>query len=99
MQKRLSHLIFSFFIQTYKATADFDEGKKMYDGYSNVGENFLKLRNIVLERKQPRRMLVQANTTVNGNYKMFFLSLDLEKLEYITSSHSIPMLFFIQEMT
>ena len=69
-----SDFVFNIFVflQTYKTTADFDEGKKMYGGYSNVGEKFLKLRNIVLERKQPRRMLVQANTTVNGNYKSVF---------------------------
>lgn len=38
----------------------------MYDGYSSVGEEFLELRKIVLARKQPRRMLVQANTRIQG---------------------------------
>ncbi len=38
----------------------------MYDSYSSVSEKFLELRQLVLARKQPRRMLVQANTSIKG---------------------------------
>ena len=38
----------------------------MYDGYSDVSAEFLELRKLVLARKQPRRMLVQANTNIQG---------------------------------
>ena len=41
----------------------------MYDGYSNVNEEFLELRKLVLARKQPRRMLVQANTSIQGTVR------------------------------
>ncbi|XP_046841556.1 dipeptidyl peptidase 3-like isoform X2 [Xenia sp. Carnegie-2017] len=54
-------------LQIYKSTADYEKGKKMYCGYSQVNEKFLDLRRIVLMNKQPRRMLVQANTTLQDN--------------------------------
>lgn len=60
-------LICSFHLQIYKSTADFEQGKKMYNAYSGVNEEFLELRKVVLARKQPRRMLVQANTVLKGN--------------------------------
>ncbi|CAB3983514.1 dipeptidyl peptidase 3-like [Paramuricea clavata] len=54
-------------LQIYKSTADYEQGKTMYDGYSSVDEKFLELRKLVLAKKQPRRMLVQANTNIQGD--------------------------------
>eukprot|EP00058_Branchiostoma_floridae_P003685 XP_002589173.1 hypothetical protein BRAFLDRAFT_124049 [Branchiostoma floridae] len=58
-------------LQVYKSTADYPSGKALYDKYSAVSEEgthkWLTLRDIVLARKQPRRMLVQVNTTVKDN--------------------------------
>lgn len=55
-------------LQVYKSTADYKNGKEMYDHYSDVNDSqephFLSLRAIVLDRKQPRRMFVQQHTTV-----------------------------------
>ncbi|XP_053404717.1 dipeptidyl peptidase 3-like isoform X2 [Mercenaria mercenaria] len=55
-------------LQVYKATADVEAGKKMYDTYSDVHDNeephFISLREIVLARKQPRKMFVQHNTSL-----------------------------------
>ncbi|XP_046567145.1 LOW QUALITY PROTEIN: dipeptidyl peptidase 3-like [Haliotis rubra] len=55
-------------LQVYKSTADVAEGKKMYDFYSDVNDNakphFLSLREVVLARKQPRKMFVQHHTSV-----------------------------------
>ena len=59
-------LLETFLLQIYKSTADYEKGKKMYDNYSNVSGKFLELRQLVLARKQPRRMLVQANTNIQG---------------------------------
>lgn len=55
-------------LQVYKATADVVEGRKMYEYYSDVHDceepHFISLREIVLARKQPRKMFVQHNTSV-----------------------------------
>ncbi|XP_015918043.2 dipeptidyl peptidase 3 isoform X1 [Parasteatoda tepidariorum] len=53
-------------LQLYKATADIESARKMYDGYSLVSSEaahpFLDYRNIVMARKKPRIMFVQVNT-------------------------------------
>jgi len=49
-------------LQVYKATADFESAKAMYDFYSSVDEDFANMRMIVLDRKLPRRMFVQPRT-------------------------------------
>nr|XP_042907944.1 dipeptidyl peptidase 3 isoform X2 [Parasteatoda tepidariorum] len=55
-------------LQLYKSTADVSTAKAMFEKYSVVtseGSNpFLKYREIVLERRKPRRLCVQANTVV-----------------------------------
>lgn len=42
----------------------------MYEGYSTVSDsgahNFLRLRETVIQRKEDRKMFVQANSRVNG---------------------------------
>ncbi|XP_031572146.1 dipeptidyl peptidase 3-like [Actinia tenebrosa] len=54
-------------LQVYKSTADYEGGKALYDHYSKVEEEFLEYRKIVLARKTPRRMFVQANTRCQDN--------------------------------
>ena len=46
----------------YKSTGDLAAAKEMYDKYSEVSEPWDSRRNIVVDRKQPRSILVQANT-------------------------------------
>ncbi|CAL8280015.1 unnamed protein product [Arctogadus glacialis] len=57
-------------LQVLKATADVAGGRALYDGYSAVTDsgphNFLRLRDTVLLRKEDRKMLVQANTRLQG---------------------------------
>ena len=49
------------------STADSTAARAIYGQYSAVDEYFLKLREIVLARKVPRRMFVQPHTACNGN--------------------------------
>ncbi|KAK7925906.1 hypothetical protein WMY93_008216 [Mugilogobius chulae] len=57
-------------LQVFKATADVEGGRALYEKYSTVSDtgahNFLRLRETVLLRKEARKIFVQANTTVKG---------------------------------
>ncbi|UYV78782.1 DPP3 [Cordylochernes scorpioides] len=54
-------------LQVYKATADLAKAREMYDAYSNVNEAYVGYRAVVMERKKPRKMFVQANTSLEGD--------------------------------
>lgn len=51
----------------YKSTADFENGSKFFGDMSTVGLDFwgTKVRNVVLKNRQPRKVFVQANTTLD----------------------------------
>lgn len=58
-------------MQVYKSMADVVAGEELYSHYSTVTEEdggWLSLRDIVLARKMPRRMLVQPLTIQTGKY-------------------------------
>ncbi|KAJ9606867.1 hypothetical protein H2200_008877 [Cladophialophora chaetospira] len=53
-------------LHIYKATADFDAGKKLYDSITDVDEWWAETaRPIVLKKKTPRKVFVQANTVLD----------------------------------
>lgn len=54
-------------LQVFKSTADYVSGKSLYDRYSAVDDEFLALRKTVLARKTPRRMFVQAHTSLTDD--------------------------------
>ncbi|XP_043234996.1 dipeptidyl peptidase 3-like isoform X4 [Amphibalanus amphitrite] len=58
-------------LQVYKATADVPAARAMFDHYSEVPESgphpFANWIPIILEKKQPRRFLVQAHTELKGD--------------------------------
>ena len=54
-------------IHIYKATADVETGGSFYRGMTDVDMEFwgTKVRDVVLKNKQPRKVFVQANTTLD----------------------------------
>ncbi|KAI8808913.1 peptidase family M49-domain-containing protein [Cladochytrium replicatum] len=55
-------------LQVYKSIADAETGTAMYNEITAVPHELLALRDIVLARKQPRKVFVQANTLIqDGN--------------------------------
>ncbi|KAF2093086.1 dipeptidyl peptidase-like protein III [Rhizodiscina lignyota] len=54
-------------LHVYKATADYAGGSKMYEDITSVDDWYkTKLRPVVLAKKTPRKVFVQANTVVEG---------------------------------
>eukprot|EP00980_Cylindrotheca_fusiformis_P011381 scaffold2638_cov114-Cylindrotheca_fusiformis.AAC.9 len=46
-------------LQVYKSLGDVENGSKLYNGLSEVPEDMLDLRSIVMARKEPRKILIQ----------------------------------------
>ncbi|XP_071490506.1 dipeptidyl peptidase 3-like [Diadema antillarum] len=67
-------------LQVYKSLGDFETGKAFFNGYSVVDdstpEKFLSLRQVVLDRKQPRRIFVQCNTFVGSDGEVVLTEYD-----------------------
>ena len=54
-------------LHVYKSTADFEAGKKLYDDITSVDEWWAeKVRPVVLSKKTPRKVFVQANTVLDA---------------------------------
>ena len=55
-------------LHIFKATADIESGKALYEGITNVDEFWAKkIRPEVLRQKKPRKVFVQANTYLEGD--------------------------------
>lgn len=54
-------------LQIFKSTADYEKANALYEHYSSVDETFSKWRELVLLNKQPRLVMVQANTEIVGD--------------------------------
>ena len=56
---------FLFKIHILRWTGDYEKGKEFFEGYSTVDEFFLKIRDIVIRNKKPRRLELQGNLFMN----------------------------------
>ncbi len=52
---------FLIILQTYKSSGASDRAQKFYDEYSTVSDYFLKVREIVVKKKSPRRIELNNN--------------------------------------
>lgn len=52
---------FLIILQTYKSSGAVERAQKMYAHYSKVDGDFLKMRDLVIANKKPRRVEVQTN--------------------------------------
>ena len=58
-------------LHVYKSTADFEAGKKLYDDVTEVDSWWAeKVRPVVLQKKTPRKVFVQANTVLGEDGKV-----------------------------
>ena len=56
-------------LHVYKSMGDYEEAKKFFDHYSTVDETMLKVREIVIARKRPRRIELQPNLMLGDDGK------------------------------
>ena len=54
-------------LHIYKCTANVEEARKMYETVTNVNDFWgMEVRDVVLKKKTPRKVFVQANTFEEG---------------------------------
>ena len=53
-------------LHSYKAMGDYNSAKTFFDHYSKVDDEMLKVRQIVLAHKLPRRLELQPNLTLDA---------------------------------
>lgn len=55
-------------LHIFKATADLEAGKKLYEDYTNVNSWYAdKVRPEVIRQAKPRKVFVQSNTFLEGD--------------------------------
>jgi len=75
-------------IHVYKSTGDLENGSKLYNEMCRVDMDFwgTKVRDAVLAQKQPRKVFVQANTTLDeATGKVAFKHYDASPIGMVTS--------------
>ena len=81
-------------LQVYKSLGDFESADEMFSKHSKVTEQWLQWRDIVIDRKQPRKMKVQANTIIKGNLIPFKSSCFLGRPQKLKKSFTVDLKTF-----
>ncbi len=58
-------------LHIYKSMGDFEAAKAMFDGYSMVDAEMLRVRDIVIANKIPRRINLQPNVFLEGGEPVY----------------------------
>ncbi|KAF0973055.1 hypothetical protein FDP41_008719 [Naegleria fowleri] len=56
-------------INVYKSIGDKNAAMELFQKYTSVPEEFVKMRKIVLDKKQPRKVFIQPHTTLSEDGK------------------------------
>ena len=59
-------------LQLFKSTADYQHGSQFFNQYTNVDDQFLQYRSIVLEKKKPRAVFMQPILELKVGTKQSF---------------------------
>lgn len=57
-------------LQVYKSTANVTAAQELFNAFSNVEDQWLLWRDIVLANKRPRKMFTQPNIVLNGDVQL-----------------------------
>ena len=71
-------------LHVYKSIGDFETAEKFFDSYSQVNEKMLKVRQIVIDRRNPRRLELQPNLFRDGE-KVFYQGYDVNHAGIVQS--------------
>ena len=73
-------------LQVWKSTGDCEKAKEFYLKFSEVDEFFLKIRKIIEDLKQPRRLELNNNLILDGINKAISIKIYNETFEGIIES-------------
>jgi len=72
-------------LHVFRCLGDLGRGKEMFDRYSEVDEEMLKIREIVLLNKVPRRIELQGNVVLDKSDEVKYVSYEKDFAGVITS--------------
>ena len=83
-------------LQVYKSIGDYDSGKKMFDSYSQFDETWIRWREIIIAKQQPRRAVVQANSFIEGTVRDIMITLNTKDCEAKKVTIYFPIFYLVK---
>ncbi|KAI8092459.1 dipeptidyl peptidase III [Halteromyces radiatus] len=72
-------------LQVYKATADVENGSKLYLETTSVPDDWVSMRDTVIRNKQPRKVFVQGNTFIDDDGQVILKEYEASPIGMIQS--------------